>query len=423
MEAITPFAPARRGFVEIVNRRDYRSESRVRNPAPGGAWPQTDFFLLEGGTRLRRIGTRRSRKPFKIPGILPGRATRPPVPPPGPRLPRRQGGKKFLAFIGRAGAGIAALWKSPGRKPLLIAAASFLTLSVLLIGGLWLATPSFPLPTGGLRLDDKRAEDALLDFITPELATTPTETSLPPLPKSFVTESYTVRKGDSLGSIASRFGIAIDTVVSINGIQSARGLRIGTELKIPNMNGLIHVVGKGESLASIAKSLGSNVTTLADANNLGTDLLRPGQALFIPGAHLAPADLKRVFGEYVAWPVHGPISSYFGYRPDPFSGVKRFHGGIDIVVPAGTPVDSIMDGRVADVGYNQLFGNYLIVNHADGIQSLYGHLSAQLVRLGQYLRQGEEIGLSGNSGYSTAAHLHLGIYRGGSSVNPLKYLK
>jgi murein DD-endopeptidase MepM/ murein hydrolase activator NlpD len=75
------------------------------------------------------------------------------------------------------------------------------------------------------------------------------------------------------------------------------------------------------------------------------------------------------------------------------------------------------------VGYNQVFGNYIIVNHADGMQSLYGHLSRQDVRIGQAISQGQAIGLSGNTGYSTAAHLHLGIYRGGSSVNPLKYLK
>ena len=286
-----------------------------------------------------------------------------------------------------------------------------------------LATPVFPLPEGGLLKASGSGDEALLDFLTPELTDTPTETSLPPLPKSLVTESYIVRKGDSLATIAARRGLKVDTLVSMNGISSARTVHAGMELKIPNMNGIVHVVGKGESLSSIAQANGTTVTALADANDLGSSTLRPGQAVFVPGARLAPSELRKVFGEYVAWPARGPISSYFGYRADPFTGVKRFHGGIDIVVDAGTPVKSVMDGRVADVGYNNLFGNYIIVNYSEGMQALYGHLSRQDVRDGMAVSQGQVIGLSGNTGYSTAAHLHFGLYRGGVSVNPLKYLK
>ncbi len=306
--------------------------------------------------------------------------------------------------------------------PLAIALVVCILVASGVMVGLNTFVPIFPLAKGELVKDFGYGDQALLDFITPE-ASGPTEESLPPIPKSMVTSRYIVRRGDSLGSIASRFGIDLDTIISMNSVKSAKSLIAGTELKVPNMRGVIHVVRKGETLGRIARANGSTVETLADTNNLKSGILSPGQVLFIPGGKLSSADLKRVFGEYVSWPTRGPISSYFGYRPDPFTGMRRFHGGIDIVVRSGTRVVAIMDGRVADVGYNQTFGNYIIVNHADRMQSLYAHLSDHSVRTGQAISQGQLLGLSGNTGFSTAAHLHFGLYRGGTSVNPLKYLK
>ena len=302
----------------------------------------------------------------------------------------------------------------------------FVGAGLLLFGLLAAATgllqPRFPLPEGGLARNIPSVQDDLLGFMTPELSTAVTETSLPPLPVSLATDTYTVARGDSLGSIAQRNHIDIDSLVSINGITNAKALAIGQVLKIPNIRGIVHIVTKGESLGSIASANKVSVAALADANNLRSGTIQPGQAIFIPGAHLASADLKRVFGELTIWPVHGIISSWFGYRPDPFTGVRSFHGGLDLAVPQGTPVKAAMDGRVADVSYNKMFGNYVIINHAGGLQSLYGHLSVQEVRVGQAISQGQVLGLSGNTGYSTAPHLHFGIYKGGVSVNPLKYL-
>jgi len=296
-------------------------------------------------------------------------------------------------------------------------------LLVAAVGMTMLVAPRFPLPQGGLVENIPSAQDDLLDFMTPELSKTVTEASLPPLPVSLATDSYTVARGDSLGSIAAQYHIDIDTLVSMNGISSAKSLEVGQELKIPNLRGVVHVVKKGESLASIAASNKISVAVIADANNLGSSVLIPGQAVFLPGVHLAPFELRRVFGVTTIWPVKGVISSWFGYRPDPFTGVRSFHGGIDLAVAMGTPVKAAMDGRVADVNYSQLFGNYIILAHDGGLQTLYGHLSLQKVKIGEAIAQGEIIGLSGNTGYSTAPHLHFGIYKNGVAVNPLKYLK
>jgi murein DD-endopeptidase MepM/ murein hydrolase activator NlpD len=215
----------------------------------------------------------------------------------------------------------------------------------------------------------------------------------------------------------------VDSLVSLNGIKSIKALKAGTELKVPNMDGIIHIVAKGQSLGSIARSYHTELTALADVNDLGSGSIRPGQTLFIPGARLPQETLRRIYGTSVIWPGRGPISSWFGYRADPFTGVRRYHAGIDIVVPLGTPIKAAMDGVVADAGYNGNYGNYVILNHGDGMQTLYGHLTSYSVRPGQRLAQGSILGLSGNTGYSTGPHLHFGVYRGGVAVDPLKVLK
>ncbi len=83
----------------------------------------------------------------------------------------------------------------------------------------------------------------------------------------------------------------------------------------------------------------------------------------------------------------------------------------------------MMSGTVAETGYNNMYGHYVIVSHPEGFQSLYGHLSSIGVKKGQSLGQGTVLARSGNSGYSTGPHLHLGLYRRGSAVNPRTYLK
>lgn len=268
-------------------------------------------------------------------------------------------------------------------------------------------------------------EALLLEYLSPEFAAPadPAEIASLPLPRAVEIGYYTVRKGDSISSIARQFGRSADSILSMNGIKNAKSLRAGTELKIPNMDGLLHVVGKGESLGSISKRYKVELTLLADANDLGSTTLKVGQSLFIPGAKLSTEELKRIYGTAFAWPVRGPISSWFGVRADPFTGVRRFHAGIDIVVNLGTPVKAAADGRVADLGYNANYGNYIILSHPDGSQTLYGHLSAFSVTRGQAVTLGKVIGKSGNSGYSTGPHLHFSLYRNGVAQNPLKTLK
>jgi len=116
------------------------------------------------------------------------------------------------------------------------------------------------------------------------------------------------------------------------------------------------------------------------------------------------------------------LSSDYGYRRDPFTGGRRFHHGIDLAVPTGTSVHSVDDGEVVFSGWQPGYGRVVIVRHAKGVESVYGHASRTLAKVGQQVAWGDTIALSGSSGRSTGPHLHLEIRRNGKAFNPVTYL-
>jgi len=246
--------------------------------------------------------------------------------------------------------------------------------------------------------------------------------NLPDIPVSVELTDYRVQRGDSLEKIARKFNVRIDTLISVNKIANVKQMQAGTILKIPNMDGIIHTVQKGDSLASIAKQYKTDVITLADVNNLASNTLQAKQTLFIPGARLPTETLKRALGTFIQWPIRGVLSSYFGYRANPFTGIRQFHNGIDIKANEGTAVKSAIDGIVAETGYSTVFGNFIIIKHSNSYQTLYGHLSKIFVSTGQKVSQSTVIGLTGNTGMTTGPHLHFSIFKNGVAINPLTVL-
>jgi murein DD-endopeptidase MepM/ murein hydrolase activator NlpD len=267
------------------------------------------------------------------------------------------------------------------------------------------------------------AESALFQYLVPEeLQGAGTTEPHPEAVDTVRTRVYTVRSGDTISGIAQRFGLNMDTVISYNGIQDARALREGAVLTLPNADGLKYRVKRGDYLEGIARQHGVALNALLDWNNLESALIVPGQELFVPGARLSEMELNRVFGRLFIYPTTGRITSRFGIRNDPLTGLRRFHNGIDLANAVGTPVVAAMSGRVAMLGYNPNFGKYIILSHPEGFQTLYGHLEEFLVRKGQQVRQGREVARMGNTGYSTGSHLHFSIFRRGEPVDPFKYL-
>lgn len=300
-------------------------------------------------------------------------------------------------------------------------------LSVLLILGVLDHVPVRPrLPARVVLHEDASAQDILTFFVSPELQDTTAGEGgidMPPLPVTLAVATYIVQPGDALMSIAARHRITLDTLLSMNGITDARRINAGARLRVPNISGIVHTVSRGDSVGSLASRYNVSSLAILDANDLGTSTIRPGQALFIPGARMSPTELKKALGELVIWPLRGPISSHFGYRPNPFTGIRQFHNGIDIVAPEGVAAKAAMDGRVADTGYNAIYGNYVILTHADSYQTLYGHLSRIMVKRGSTIQQGGTLGAVGTTGYSTGPHLHFSVFRRGSAMDPMKLLK
>jgi LysM repeat protein len=234
---------------------------------------------------------------------------------------------------------------------------------------------------------------------------------------------YRVKSGESVSSIAKKFKLNIDTLVSYNNIKTVHSVIPETMLGIPNTNGLTYRVGSGDCLTGIASRYKVPLNSILDWNDLKSDTIKAGTALFIPGARMSRNELNKVLGTIFIWPVRGIISSPYGYRIHPIDGSKSFHNGLDIAGNEGTPIKAAMAGKVLKTGKNFLYGNYIILGHDDGFQTLYGHLSAFECQEGKYVDQGAEIGKMGNTGYSTGDHLHFTVFKNGETVDPLSYLK
>jgi len=134
------------------------------------------------------------------------------------------------------------------------------------------------------------------------------------------------------------------------------------------------------------------------------------------------SDINRIRHIPSIRPVSGGfLNSSFGYRQDPIDNVRRFHQGQDITVASGTPIFSPADGAVKRAYYIGGFGNHIKLEHSSGYSTTYAHLSKIFVRHGQKIKRGDIIGETGNTGRSTAPHLHYEVHYRGTPKNPLDY--
>ena len=229
---------------------------------------------------------------------------------------------------------------------------------------------------------------------------------------------YTVKKGETLSSLAKKFGVSMDTIQGCNKLQSVEAVVPGKVLKIPNKDGVLYKVAKGQSLITIAKKYKASIKKMMEENDIKNfDFFPAERYVFIPDAK----PLNR-FKDFI-WPAFQRfLTCRFGWRIHPIRRIRHFHQGIDIKAKYEW-IKATKYGMVTYAGWMGGFGKVVIIAHPDGWKSLYGHLSQVAVRNGQYVKQGQYIGKSGTTGLSTGPHLHFELIKNGRHVNPSKYVK
>ncbi len=229
---------------------------------------------------------------------------------------------------------------------------------------------------------------------------------------------YKVRQGESVYSISRKLGLRMDTLISLNTMDNAHSIHVGDKILVPNRQGILYSVKKKDSLGKIAKAYHIKVDSIIDANEMMTNIIHPGNILFLPGARLSARERAKALGYVFMKPLHGRFTSPFGIRTDPFTGRKRFHSGVDIAAPRGTRVHAAKEGKVIYAAWRGGYGNCIIIKHQFGYETVYGHLSRIYVSKGSYVRGGQVIGAVGSTGRSTGPHLHLEVRKFGRPINP-----
>ncbi len=231
--------------------------------------------------------------------------------------------------------------------------------------------------------------------------------------------SYIVRDGDTYASVAKMFNVSVNTILWANDLSRNSTLRVGQVIIILPVTGITYTIKKGDTIRGISLKYKADIDEILAYNDLSLDsALHIGDTIIIPDAELQvsiPTRIAVVAGSNPAHDTNGP--DYVGYYIRPVvSGRKTqgLHGynGVDIAAPIGTPIVASAAGTVllsSSGGWNGGYGNLVIISHGNGTQTVYGHLSKNIVSVGQHVEQGQTIGLMGRTGKATGSHVHFEI--------------
>jgi murein DD-endopeptidase MepM/ murein hydrolase activator NlpD len=276
------------------------------------------------------------------------------------------------------------------------------------------------------------------------------EAVLPPQKPAPELTIHEVQKGDTASKLAANAGVTEATVMASNNLQKTTVLALGQTLVIPAISGRLVATKPGDTVASLAQTYGSTAQGVIAANKLDqrTTVIAPDQLVLVPAdpdaaiaiikdipttttepraqaKPVAPAEAaapvkipaapRPASSPGFTWPAPGTITTYF----------SSWHNGIDVANSMGTPVRAAQAGRVVYSGWdNSGFGYMVRIDHGNGLQTLYGHASRLIAKVGDYVDQGQVIMLMGSTGRSTGPHVHFSVFQGSgyTGYNPLKYL-
>jgi len=240
--------------------------------------------------------------------------------------------------------------------------------------------------------------------------------------------TYNAVKGDTLSTIADKFGVSADTIRWENDLVRD-DVSIGQELKIPPVTGIVVKVSEGETIQSIAKKYKTDSQKIVnfpfnDFADLETFSLNVGQTLVIPDgvqpqapalAFLPPSFASAPMGTgRLLWPTSGVITQYPIW----------YHMAFDIANPSAPGVMAADNGVVIYIGWDRYgYGNHVIVDHGGGLSTLYAHLTEYYVKVGDHVSRGQVIAKMGSTGRSTGTHLHFETRINGVPVNPTQYFQ
>ena len=238
--------------------------------------------------------------------------------------------------------------------------------------------------------------------------------------------TYTVKAGETLLEIAVRCCIPYDAIVTLNRISSIEESIEGMRLLLPSLPALYVYAIRESSFEHLVAAFVDKVPSYFEGFEIAVfyDLSNFEHVYCLPNALFDGTIRSLFFLPYYQYPLDSRrVTSEFGLRKDPFTGQDSHHSGIDIAAPLGTTVRAIAGGTVVKTGYDNILGNYIIIAHTDGRESVYGHLSSIFVGQNDTVKSGTHIGTVGSTGRSTGNHLHLEIREQHTPVNPRTFLK
>ncbi len=234
---------------------------------------------------------------------------------------------------------------------------------------------------------------------------------------------YVRRPAEDLFSLNARLGLRYDTLASLNGAANKDDFNARSRILIPSQDGLfVNDPPRGE-----LEEMVLSTRLAAGKRPLKLVVARAGKWLpmsYFPDDTFSTIERAYFLGILYRTPIDkGRVTSMYGWRSDPFTGSREFHTGLDIGAAEGTPVHAAREGKVAEVGRNDVLGNYVVLTHPGGYQTVYGHLSSINATIGVEVRTGEVLGAVGHTGMATGPHLHFEVRTRAGTMDPLQLIR
>ncbi len=233
---------------------------------------------------------------------------------------------------------------------------------------------------------------------------------------------YAARKGDDLFGMAARLGLPYEALATLNGINKPREFKTGEIVFVPSFHGLFIADKTRNDMDILLANRNAESGSAEMPFSMGQGKTEQ-KFVFLAGKRFNSTERAFFLSAGFRLPLAGArISSSYGMRQSPIDGNLRKHQGVDLAAPLGTEVIAARAGIVSESGWDDILGNYLILDHGGGIKTVYGHVLRILVVLNQSVLSGTIIAAVGSTGSSTGPHLHFEIRLDGTTRDPAGYL-